>query len=63
VPYAEPMRLSGYRVPGEPDQNVSGTIGASLFADLTADERDELFEYLAWHRARRRWRRGANGGG
>jgi alkylhydroperoxidase/carboxymuconolactone decarboxylase family protein YurZ len=50
-------------VPGEPDQgaSVSGTIGAALFAGLTDDERDELLEYLAWYRARRRSSRGANG--
>lgn len=62
VPYAELMRLSGYRVPGEPNQNaaVSETIGAALFAELTDDERDELLEYLAWYRARRRSRPVAN---
>jgi Helix-turn-helix. len=62
VPYAELMRLSGYRVPGEHDQNAVATLGAALFADLTDDEREELLEYLAWYRARRRSRRGANGG-
>jgi transcriptional regulator with XRE-family HTH domain len=62
VPYAELMRLNGYRVPGEPDQGaaISGTIGAALFAGLTDDERDELLEYLAWYRARRRSSRGVN---
>ncbi len=59
VPYAELMRLSGYRVPGEHDQNGADTVAAALFADLTDDERDELLEYLAWYRARRRSRRGA----
>lgn len=54
VPYADLMRLSGYRVPGESDQNVIETVGAALFADLTDDERDELLEYLAWYRARQR---------
>ena len=53
VPYAELMRLSGYRVPGESNANTTGTVSAALFADLTDDERDELLEYLAWHRARR----------
>jgi transcriptional regulator with XRE-family HTH domain len=64
VPYAELMRLCGYRLPGEPghDAAISGTIGAALFADLTDDERDELLEYLAWYRARRRSSRGADGG-
>lgn len=62
VPYAELMRLSGYRVPGEHDRNAADTVGAALFADITDDEREELLEYLAWYRARRRSRRGANGG-
>lgn len=55
VPYAELMRLCGYRVPGELDEKPSSTtIGAALFSDLTDDERDELLDYLAWYRARRR---------
>lgn len=61
VPYAELMRLSGYRVPGEADHDASVAVGAALFADLTEDERDELLEYLAWYRARRRATRGTNG--
>jgi len=56
VPYDELMRLSGYRVPGEPD-GAAGTVAAALFADLTDDEREELLEYLAWYRSRRRSRR------
>jgi HTH-type transcriptional regulator, competence development regulator len=62
VPYAELMRLSGYRVPGEHDRRVGDTVGTALFANLTDDEREELLEYLAWYRARRRTKRGANGG-
>jgi HTH-type transcriptional regulator, competence development regulator len=62
LPYADLMRLSGYRVPGEEQQRVGETVGAALFANLTNDERDELLEYLAWYRARRRTRRGASGG-
>ena len=65
VPYAELMRLSGYRVPGEvgePDRDGAGTVGAALFANLTDDERDELLEYLAWYRARRRTARASAGG-
>jgi transcriptional regulator with XRE-family HTH domain len=58
VPYAELMRLSGYRVPGESNANTTGTVSAALFAGLTDDERDELLEYLAWHRARRPSSRG-----
>ena len=54
VPYADLMRLSGYRVPGESESSPSRTVAAALFADLTDDERDELLEYLAWYRARRR---------
>ena len=55
LPYAELMRLSGYRIPGPAaDQTAAVTVGAALFADLTDDEREELLEYLAWYRARRR---------
>ena len=54
VPYAELMRLNGYRLPGEPVAGPVESLGAALFADITADERDELVEYLAWYRARRR---------
>jgi transcriptional regulator with XRE-family HTH domain len=56
VPYADLMRLCGYRVPGDSDPDTSGTVSAALFADLTDDEREELLEYLAWYRARRRGR-------
>jgi transcriptional regulator with XRE-family HTH domain len=59
VPYAELMRLCGYKVPNEPDQAVGASVGAALFADLTDDEREELLEYLAWYRSRRRARLGA----
>jgi HTH-type transcriptional regulator, competence development regulator len=62
LPYAELMRLSGYRVPGEHDWSPADAVGGALFADLTDDEREELLEYLAWYRARKRSRRGANGG-
>jgi HTH-type transcriptional regulator, competence development regulator len=58
VPYAELMRLSGYRVPGESKQAPSEKVAAALFADITDDERDELLEYLAWYRTRRRSSRG-----
>jgi len=54
IPYAELMRLSGYQVPGESDARPADTVTAALFADLTDDERDELLEYLAWYRARKR---------
>ena len=57
VPYAELMRLSGYRVPGEEDRAAVDSVGAALFADLTDDEREELLEYLAWYRTRRRSKR------
>ena len=61
VPYADLMRLSGYEVPGASDARTD-TIGAALFADLTDDEREELLEYLAWYRARRRNGRHASAG-
>ena len=54
VPYADLMRLSGYHLPGETDGNAPTTVSSALFADLTDDERDELLEYLAWYRARKR---------
>lgn len=63
VPYTDLMRLSGYRVPGEPSEKPAQTLGAALFADLTDDERDELLEYLAWYRARRRSSRPVSGRG
>ena len=53
VPYADLMRLSGYRVPGEPTASPGATVSAALFADVTDDERDELVAYLAWYRVRR----------
>jgi transcriptional regulator with XRE-family HTH domain len=56
IPYAGLMRLSGYRVPGHPDEQATSTVTAALFGDITDDERDELLEYLAWYRARRRAR-------
>ena len=59
VPYAELMRLCGYPVPNETDQATGDTVGAALFADLTDDEREELLEYLAWYRTRRRSKRKA----
>jgi transcriptional regulator with XRE-family HTH domain len=54
LPYAELMRLSGYRLPADSPANPADTVGAALFADLTEDEREELLEYLAWYRTRRR---------
>lgn len=59
LPYADLMRLSGYRVPGETSARATDTVGAALFADITDDEREELLEYLAWYRTRRRSIRGA----
>jgi transcriptional regulator with XRE-family HTH domain len=58
VPYNDLLNLSGYPLPHEPDHNAAHAIGSALFADLTDDERDELLEYLAWYRARRRSSRG-----
>jgi transcriptional regulator with XRE-family HTH domain len=54
VPYSDLMRLSGYPVPADDDTDRVPSVSAALFADLTDDERDELLEYLAWYRARRR---------
>ena len=54
VPYVDLMRLNGYLVPGVSDAGASSGVVSALFGDLTDDERDELFEYLAWYRARRR---------
>ena len=58
LPYAELMRLSGYRVPNASSSAGNAQIGAALFADLTEDEREELLEYLAWYRTRRNTRAG-----
>jgi transcriptional regulator with XRE-family HTH domain len=60
LPYTDLMRLSGYRVPGEAAGNGNGAIAAALFANLTEDEREELLEYLAWYRTRRRSRAGVS---
>jgi HTH-type transcriptional regulator, competence development regulator len=62
IPYADLMRLSGYRVPGGDGPASVATVSAALFADLTDDEREELLEYLAWYRSRRRSSRGASAG-
>lgn len=63
VPYNDLLRLSGYPLPHEPDSTATQSVGAALFADLTDDEREELLEYLAWYRARRRSSRRAGGVG
>jgi transcriptional regulator with XRE-family HTH domain len=61
VPYAELMRLNGYRVSGKSNGNPAEMVGSALFADLTEPEREELLEYLAWMRARRRSYRRTDG--
>jgi transcriptional regulator with XRE-family HTH domain len=61
VPYADLLRLSGYRLPDGPDRNVKQTVGSALFADLTDEEQEELLEYLAWYRARKRSKLNGNG--
>ena len=58
LPYAELMRLSGYPLPKESAGTGGEAVGAALFANVTEDEREELLEYLAWYRTRRRTRRG-----
>lgn len=54
IPYADLMRLNGYLVPGDSKGSGSSGVASALFGDLSDDERDELFEYLTWYRARRR---------
>jgi len=55
LPYADLMRLAGYAVPGETNVDAAAAgVGVALFGELTDDERDELLEYLAWYRSRRR---------
>ena len=54
LPYAELMRLSGYLLPGQPEQHDPARVSAALFADVSDEERDELTAYLAWYRSRRR---------
>lgn len=61
VPYNDLLRLSGYPMPHQPDGSAIQTVGAALFSDLTEDEREELLEYLAWYRARRRSSRASGG--
>jgi len=60
LPYADLMRLSGYRLPEGASTGSNEAIGAALFANLTEDEREELLEYLAWYRSRRRARGGVS---
>lgn len=56
IPYVELMASVGYPVPGLDEPPDPARLGAALFADLSDDERDELLEYLAWYRARKRSR-------
>jgi hypothetical protein len=56
VPYAELMALVGHPVPSVDAAPTHVRLGEALFADLTDDEREELIEYLAWYRARKRTR-------
>jgi hypothetical protein len=43
-------------MPDGPDEDGPENPNAGLFAALTDDERDELLDYLAWYRSRRRSR-------
>lgn len=54
VPYSDLMLLTGYHVPGPTNPDTSATVSAALLAGLTDAEREEIVEYLAWQRARRR---------
>lgn len=58
VPYAELMALAGHPVPSIDASPDHARIGEALFADLTDDEQEELIEYLAWYRTRKRSMRG-----
>jgi transcriptional regulator with XRE-family HTH domain len=57
VPYAELMDLVGHPLPSGDASPDRARLGEALFGDLTDDEREELIEYLAWYRARKRTRR------
>ena len=57
VPYAELMTLVGYQIPDASDAPDPARLDATIFTDLTDDEREELIEFLAWYRARKRSRR------
>ena len=54
IPYADLMRLCGYRVPGVEAVSPVVPVSAAFFADVTDEEREELVKYLAWYRARNR---------
>jgi transcriptional regulator with XRE-family HTH domain len=56
VPYTELMALAGYRIPGIEEAPDPNRLSAALFADLTEDEQEELLEYLAWYRTRKKAR-------
>ena len=58
VPYADLMKLSGYHVPGASEAGPVARVGAALFSDITEEEQEELLDYLAWYRMRRRSGRG-----
>jgi ribosomal protein S6E (S10) len=60
VSYGQLMALVGYPVPGGEEAD-GARLGAAMFADLTEDEREELLEYLAWYRARKRSKRRRRG--
>jgi transcriptional regulator with XRE-family HTH domain len=63
VPYADLMLLSGYHVPGASKTSPVATVGAALFSDITEEEQEELLDYLAWYRTRKRSGRGIYRGG
>ena len=54
VPYAELMALVGHPLPNVDASPDHAGLGEAMFADLTDDEREELIEYLAWYRTRKR---------
>jgi transcriptional regulator with XRE-family HTH domain len=54
VPYVELMALAGHPLPSVDASHGRDRLGYVLLVDLTDEERDELIEYLAWYRARKR---------
>jgi transcriptional regulator with XRE-family HTH domain len=54
VPYGELMRLAGYPVPDEAGGSIELNHSASRIGPITAEEEQQLIEYLAFLRSRNR---------
>ena len=54
VAYVDLMALVGYPLPSADMAPDRARLGQAMFSDLTDDEREELIEYLAWYRTRKR---------